>query len=56
MRLHTLGNEPHPDENDISLGWQRANISGVGLEPSIQPQCVAGQNPRCRLVCHPSIR
>ena len=42
MILHTPGNEPHPDENDISSGWQRANISGVGLEPSAQLQRVAG--------------
>ena len=56
MRLRTLGNEPHPDENYISLGCQRANISGVCLEPSSQPQRVAGLDPRCRLVYQPGIQ
>ena len=55
MPLHTPRNEPHPDENNISSGWQRANISGVGPEFSAQPQRVAGLDPRFRLVYHPGI-
>ena len=38
MTIRTPENEPHPDENDISSGWQRANIFRVGLKPSAQPQ------------------
>ena len=56
MTLHILGNKPHPDENNIFLDWQRTNISGVGLEPSIQPQRVAGLYFWYRLVCYPDIQ
>ena len=56
MTLFTPRNKPHPDEDDISLSWQRANISGVGLEPSTKPQRIAGLDPRYRLVCHLDIR
>ena len=55
MILHTLENEPHPDENDISLDWRGANISGISLEPSIQPQHVAALDPGCKLICHSAI-
>ena len=41
MILHTAENKPYFDKNDIFSGWQRANIFGVGLEPSAQPQRVA---------------
>ena len=56
MILRTPGNEPHPDETDISSGWRKANISGVGLELSAQPQRVAGLDLQYRLVYHPGIR
>ena len=56
MTLCIPENEPYPDENDISSGWRRANISEVGLEPSVQPQRVASLDPWYRLVCQPDIR
>ena len=56
MILYTLGNKPHPDKNDTSLGWQRRSISGVGLESSAPPQYVASLDPRYRLVCHLNIQ
>ena len=33
-----LRSKPHPDETDIFSSWQRGNASGVGPEPSVQPQ------------------
>ena len=55
MTLHISGNKSHPDENNISSGWQKANISEVGLESSIQPQYVASLDAWCRSVYCPSI-
>ena len=40
MTLYILRNGFHPDENNISLGWQKESISGAGLELSIRPQCM----------------
>ena len=56
MILYTPGTKPYLDENDMSSGWQKGSISGVGLEPGAQPQRVASLDPLCRLVCHPDIR
>ena len=36
MTLCTPRNKPHLNKNKISLDWQKANIYGVGLDPSIQ--------------------
>ena len=41
MILYTLENKPHPNENNISLDWQKKNISEIGLEPSIRSQSIA---------------
>ena len=51
MTLRTPGNKPHLDKNNISSSWQRANISKVGLKPSVQPQRVAGLDLQGRSVC-----
>ena len=50
------GNKLHPDKNNTSSSWQKGSISGINLEPSIQPQHVTGLDPWCRLVCHPDIQ
>ena len=56
MTLRIPGNKTHSDENNISSGWQKANISGVSQESSAQLQCVASLDPWCRLVYHPDIQ
>ena len=56
MTLHILGNKFHPDENDISSSWQRANISGVGQKLSVQPQRMADLDPCYRSVCYLGIQ
>ena len=42
MILHILRNISHLDKNNISLGWQKASISGVSLKPIAKPKHVAG--------------
>ena len=56
MTLRTLGNKHHPNENNISLDWQKANIFGVGLKPSVQSQRVTGLDTWCRSVYHLDIQ
>ena len=52
MILYTPENRSYPNENDISLSWQRGNIFGAGLELSIQPQRVAGLDSQYKSICH----
>ena len=49
-------NKLHLDENDIFLGWQRANISKVGLETSVQPHHVAVLDLWYRSIYYPGIQ
>ena len=56
MTLRTLRNKSHPNENSISSGWQKANISRVCLETSVQPQCVASWDLLYRSIYHPDIQ
>ena len=56
MILYTPENGSHPDKNDISLGWQRGNISGARLELSIRHQRMVGLGPQYRSVYHLGIR
>ena len=55
MTLYTPKNGSHPNDNNISLGWQRRSISGASLGFSIRPQNVVGLDSRCRSVCYPGI-
>ena len=55
MTLRISKNKPHPNENNIASGWQRVNISEVGLKPNVQPQHVAGLDFWYRSVCYPDI-
>ena len=56
MTLHTPRKEPHPDKNVIFSGWQIANIFGVDLESSVQPQYMASLDLWRRLVYYPGIQ
>ena len=56
MILCALENKPHPNKTDISSDWQKANIFGVSLKSSVQPQCVASLDPWYKSKCHLNIQ